>query len=143
MTDLEASVRFYCDIVGAAMLRPPHDSDDSPGLRGRKAVMLLEGRLGLNLNEHTPNSPDRFDRTRVGVDQLAFAAGSYEALEAWAAHLDAHAIPHSSIRDAGGVASMFDFVDPDGVQLEFFYIDEARLAGSSLYRPAAENPTPA
>ena len=131
VSDIESSVRFYCGVLGATMMQAPHDSYDNPDFRGRKAVLLLGDGYGFNLNEHRPDSGDRFDPGRVGIDHLAFAAGSYEALEAWASHLDAHGVPHSPVRDAGGVASMFDFLDPDGIQLEFFFFDPGRLSRSA------------
>jgi hypothetical protein len=44
-------------------------------------------------------------------------------LESWAAWLDASDVARSEIRVGGGVI-IFDFVDPDGIQLEFTFIDQ-------------------
>jgi hypothetical protein len=42
------------------------------------------------------------------------------------------------VRDSGGVGHIFDFIDPDGIQLEFFYLDQAKLRLSSTYSVSAE-----
>jgi len=35
-----------------------------------------------------------------------------------------------AIRDSSGFGWMFDFEDPDGVQLEFYFLDQDKLAAS-------------
>jgi hypothetical protein len=47
--------------------------------------------------------------------------------------LDALGLPRSALRDAGNVGQMFDFVDPDGIQLELIFIDQAKLRLSATY----------
>ena len=59
-------------------------------------------------------------------------AGSQNELESWAYWLDAHGVPRSQIREGAGVGWMFDLVDPDGIQLEFFFLDEEALSRSDL-----------
>jgi glyoxylase I family protein len=68
-----------------------------------------------------------FDPARTGLDHLAFVAESYEHLAAWARWLDVCEVPRSEIREGGGVGAMFDFVDPDGLQIEFFFLDLEKL----------------
>jgi hypothetical protein len=72
-----------------------------------------------------------FDVTRTGLDHLALTAGSRDALADWAGWLDAHNVARSAIRDIPGpiVGAMFDFVDPDGIQLEFIFIKSETLPG--------------
>ncbi|HUP73567.1 MAG TPA: VOC family protein [Acidimicrobiales bacterium] len=63
---------------------------------------------------------------RTGLDHVAFLAESFEDLEAWARWLDAREVPHSEIRHAGSVATLFDFTDPDGIQIEFIFVNRAK-----------------
>jgi glyoxylase I family protein len=79
---------------------------------------------------------ERFEPARTGLDHLARVAESFETLEAWADWLDAHEVPRSEIRDPG-VGAMFDFVDSDGIQIEFFYTDQATVQQSALYLSTA------
>lgn len=121
MTDLERSLNFYCEVLGAVVVLRPH-SDDK--FNFRRAVVMLEGAVGLDLDEHSTNSGEAFDPVRTGLDHLAFSASSYEALMVWATHLDAKGVAHSQVRDFPGYGEMFDFRDPDGILLEFWHHDE-------------------
>jgi hypothetical protein len=67
--------------------------------------------MGIDLNEHATNSGEAFDPSRTGLDHLGFSVSSYDALVAWAAHLDAQGVAHSPIRNAAGVGEAFDFRD--------------------------------
>jgi glyoxylase I family protein len=127
--DLGRSIRFYCDVLGGALMREPYDGD-SPSFSGRMALVAL-GELGLDLFEHSGNAGEAFDPACTGLDHLAFATQSVEELEQWASWLDSCGVSHSDIRDAGGFGSMFNFADPDGVQLEFIFVDLAKVAASS------------
>ena len=131
VTDLDRSVTFYCDVLGAALIRPPYGGERT-SFSGRMALVRL-GTLSLDLYEHAANAGERFDPSHTGLDHLALTAASLKDLEAWATWLDDHQIPHSEIRDGGGVGAMFDFVDPDGIQIEFFFLDEERLRHSATY----------
>jgi len=51
--NLDRSIGFYCDVLGAALVREPYDGD-SPSFCGRVAVVGL-GKLGLDLFEHAGN----------------------------------------------------------------------------------------
>jgi glyoxylase I family protein len=130
VTDLDTSISFYCDVLGAVLVRPPDDGD-SPAFSGRMALVLL-GSDGLDLFEHAGNQAEAFEPARTGLDHLGLVAESYEDLEKWAEWLDAHDIPRSEIRDGGGVGAMFDFTDPDGIQLEFFFRDREKLRQAPL-----------
>jgi glyoxylase I family protein len=135
VADLERSMAFYCDVLGAVVVDEPSAGWRS-SFSGRTAVVLL-GSLGLDLFEHAGNDGETFDPARTGLDHFAFAADSYEHLEAWGRWLDARGVQRSEIREAGGgVASMFDFVDPDGLQLEFLFMDQAKLSSMLSGRPA-------
>jgi glyoxylase I family protein len=110
VTDLDRSISFYREVLGAVLVQPP---DPSPAFSGRMALVLL-GSIGLDLFEHAANQAEAFEAARTGLDHLELAAESYSDLEKWAEWLDAHDIPRSEIRDGGGVGAMFDFTDPDG-----------------------------
>ena len=85
------------------------------------AVVAL-GLHGLDLFEHA---------ARTGLDHIGLTAPSAEELRAWASWLDACDVSHSSIREIEDVGAIFDFVDPDGIQLEFFFLDLAKLSQSA------------
>ena len=122
VTDLDRSLEFYCEVLGAAVVLPPNAADN---FDGRRAVLMLSNSMGLDVNEFAGNAGDPFDVRRTGLDHLAFAADSYEGLARWAAHLDECGVAHSPIRTVAGVGvQIFDFQDPDGIQLEFVHMDQ-------------------
>ena len=78
VSDLDRSIRFYCDVLGASLVRPPYGGD-SPSFAGRMAIVGL-GATGLDLFEHAGNGGERFDPSRTGLDHLGFATESVEDL---------------------------------------------------------------
>jgi glyoxylase I family protein len=125
VTDLDRSVAFYRDVLGARVVRPP-SSGDNPSFAGRMAIIAF-GPLGVDLFEHESNRAERFDPVRTGLDHIAFAATTLEELRMWTRWLDAHEVARSDVRDDAGVGSILDFTDPDGIQIEFHYVDPERL----------------
>jgi glyoxylase I family protein len=122
VTDLERSLRFYRDVVGADVLVDDATSVASPAFVGRAAILSLGGRV-FDLYEHSRNGGERFDPAHTGLDHLALEARSPEELQLWAAWVDGCGVERSEIRDvAGGLGKMFDFVDPDGLQIEFIHL---------------------
>jgi glyoxylase I family protein len=91
-------------------------------------AILVLGLTVLDLFERSDNDGVPFDPTRTGLDHPALMADSREDLEAWVRWLDAHGVAHSEIRDSGGFGAQFDFVDPDGIQIEFSHLDQAMMA---------------
>ena len=90
--------------------------------------MVRLGSHAIDINEFPGNDDIRFDAVHTGLDNLAFAAPSREVLDEWARWLDANEVAHSAIRDIPAdhyAGAMFDFVDPDGIQLEFIFVDSA------------------
>ena len=118
--DLGRSVDFYCDILGGIVLLPPHTVDE---FSFRRAVISLNDSLGIDINEYAMNTGEAFDPVRTGLDHLAFSVSSYDALVAWADHLDANGVDCSPLRNVEGVGEAFDFRDPDGIQIEFWHLD--------------------
>jgi glyoxylase I family protein len=140
--DLDRSIRFYCDVLGADLIRPPY-AGDNPSFTGRMAIVGL-GTTGLDLVEHAGNGGQRFDPQCTGLDHLGFATESVQDLERWASWLDACGIPHSGVReivpgDTGTTnpephGAMLDFADPDGIQLEFLFLDSKKIQQAGVYR---------
>ena len=121
VTDLDRTLGFYRDVLGAPVLAEPYDS--GPRFKGRTALVLV-GALGLDLQQHDTNDGALFDAARTGLDHLAFSAESMTDLEGWADRLERAGVEHSPVRQAGP-GFMFDFEDPDGIQLEFYFTDPA------------------
>jgi len=122
VTNLQRSVRFYCDVVGADLLVGPNDGT-SPSFTGRMAILSLGGRV-FDVCEHSGNERERFNPVRTGLDHFALEANSVDELQAWATWLDSCGVARSAIREvAGGLGTMFDFVDPDGIQVEFIHLN--------------------
>jgi len=90
-------------------------------------AIVAFGAQGLDLFEHADNGGKRFDPEHTGLDHLALAAESLRELQRWASRLDDHDVPHSEIRDVLDIGAMLDFVDPDGIQLEFIFVDLEKL----------------
>jgi glyoxylase I family protein len=113
--DLEESVRWYCELLGARdVFRATSDT------YGITACAVLEPRsqLVLAFTQHREESPSPFDPRRAGLDHLSFAVSDRTELEAWVARLDALGIAHSSVQDEG-YAHQVTLRDPDGIALEF------------------------
>lgn len=72
-------------------------------------------------------------RERASIN-LAFAADSSDELAAWARWLDHRQVARSPIRDVYDIGSMFDFADPDGIQIEFFFLDQESSDGPRYIR---------
>lgn len=136
VTDLTRSLDFYCGVLGAVVLVPPHNVDQ---FNFRRAIVMLDGPMVLDLNQHAANSGETFHPSRTGLDHLAFGAASHEALEAWAARLDAKGVPHSPITPVENVGETFEFRDPDGIQLEFWYMDWIGTWASYVRRKLARS----
>jgi glyoxylase I family protein len=86
------------------------------------------GALGLDLIEHASNEGEQFQPGRTGLDHLSFATESPDELRDWASWLDACDVPHSGVRDVAGVGGMINFADPDGIALEFLFVDLEKLS---------------
>src|SRR5262249_37311179 len=92
-------------------------------------ALVAFGVFGLDLFEHAGNQGEPFEPARTGLDHLAFGTDSVEELERWASWLDQRGISNSGVREFD-VGWMIDFVDPDGIQLEFIYVDLEKLRQS-------------
>lgn len=130
VTDLDQSIRFYCDVLGATLIRPRYDGD-SEAFSGCMAIVAL-GLFGLDLFQHADNSSQQFQAAFTGLDHLGLSVDSTEELMAWAGWLDKCGVPRSPVRDVPHVGAMFDFRDPDGIQLEFLFVDPDKRRASGF-----------
>jgi glyoxylase I family protein len=137
VSNLERSISFYGDVLGATLARTPYDGD-SPAFSGCMAVVII-GSLILDLFEHSANGGLQFDPTSTGLDHLALVTQSSEDLQRWTRWLDLQKVQHSEIRTAQGMGLMFDFADPDGIQWEFLYLDPEKLQQLEIYSDVAES----
>lgn len=127
VTDIERSRAFYTDVLGFEVAVPGPPAADDPNyavlvenLRGGIVLTGAGMLLGLRpANAERISTKDRFDPFRVGLDHLSFRVADRASLEAAAATLDAHGVPHGTIADLSvfGI-SVLSLEDPDGIQLE-------------------------
>jgi glyoxylase I family protein len=129
VADLETSIAFYRDVLGAALVVPPRNGQSLSSF-WRYAVVRL-GPLMVDIYQHAGNGGERFAPARTGLDHLGLSAETHDDLVVWARWLDARGVERSEIRDVL-VGEIFDFLDPDGIQLEFFFMDRERLKQSAL-----------
>jgi glyoxylase I family protein len=119
VSDVERSAAWYEDVLGFERVGQLGDADSE-----RRKIFLrhpgLDVRLGLV--EHRTSSKRPFDETECGLDHLAFAVRSHEALEHWAARLETLGVKFSPIAASFSIpgAAVLVFRDPDNVQLELF-----------------------
>lgn len=96
VTDLEASTRWYTELLGMVPLfggrNEPYDYDVQYLMEPASGVVI-----GLEQHDANPGSP--FDERRVGLDHLSFNVASRELLDAWRDHLDALGVAHTGITE--------------------------------------------
>ena len=90
------------------------------------AMILREPRSGLEigLSAHRNNTGEPFSEARTGLDHVEFGVASRAELDGWVARLDALSIPHSGVKERSR-ACMVTFRDPDNIQLEFYWANDA------------------
>jgi glyoxylase I family protein len=114
--DAERSAEWYARVLGF------ETAGIVPGETFGRVVLRHPDGLMLTLLQHAAGSGDGFDERRTGLDHLAFAVGSPDEVDAWAAHLDAEGVGYSGPNPGRLPNSrLIVFRDPDGVQLECYY----------------------
>ncbi|KQS66094.1 VOC family protein [Modestobacter sp. Leaf380] len=112
VTDIDRSRAFY-DSVFALPVAIDGQAEGAPDFAfGGVIYALGESLLGLR-----PVSEDEFSEDRTGLDHVAFAVSSREALDEAAAHLDSLGIAHEGVKDIGA-GYILEFRDPDNIALE-------------------------
>lgn len=148
--DLDASIRFYHDILGLEFSNEPTPWFDSPGLgpavgvagAALRQVSLLVGDTTLELLEYrSPPSETKkpLPSNNIGASHVAFLVDDIEATKY---ELEAKGITFFSgvnVVDEGVLAGWrwVYFADPDGYPLELvevaYYNEEERRAGIAAY----------
>jgi glyoxylase I family protein len=118
VSDLDASLRFYRDVLGLPVLAEPFDGEVFDG----REAMVLAGRSALCLQCHRANTGDAFDPRHTGLDHVALAIGSLDDLDAFASHLDAEGIEHSGVKPLPGFGHFIELCDPDGILVELHVV---------------------
>lgn len=113
VTDLSRSTGWYARVLGFAV-----ESDVEAATFRRTRLRHPGASIVLTLTQHDHGSTDTFEETRVGLDHLAFLVPSVADVEAFAALLDEHGVPHGGLGRRGGDAARILFRDPDNIQLE-------------------------
>lgn len=114
VSDVETSARWYADVLGLS-----EDFRESAGARRAVVLHCPATAISVGLVQHDCG-PERFDPRRMGLDHLAFAVGSREALAEWERRLDEHGVTHSGVVDVPPGA-ILNFKDPDGIALALFW----------------------
>lgn len=123
---------WWQDVMGFTVVR--QFRGDS--FEGR--VMVHPSGVGVCVVTHDgTQKTGAFDEQRVGLDHLSFRVADGDELKRWVAHLDANAVVHSGIIDAGFGPTVV-FRDPDNMQLELYVHSSAveammlNAAGSAI-----------
>jgi glyoxylase I family protein len=114
VTDLDASLEFYRDILGLPVLAEPYDGEVFSG----REAMVLAGRTALCLQCHAANMGTGFDPLRPGLDHIALAVGSKDDPHAYAEHLTGSGVEHSGVKPLPGYGDFIELRDPDGILVE-------------------------
>ncbi|HSO63886.1 MAG TPA: VOC family protein [Ornithinibacter sp.] len=118
VTDLDASERFYTDVLGF-----------------RRALDVGYGRITIHpatgftiaLLRHQDAMGGEFTELTTGLDHLGFAAASRAELVQWEERLRGAGVPFTPIRDMP-LGHHLNFRDPDGIALEFYAPNEVYSA---------------
>jgi glyoxylase I family protein len=114
--DGERSAEWYARVLGfEAAGRIAGDSFERVVLRHPDGLLMT-------LLTHDDGAGDDFDERRTGLDHLAFAVPTAEAVDEWAAQLTAAGVDYDGPKPGALPDSrLIVFRDPDGVQLECYF----------------------
>jgi uncharacterized protein (TIGR00725 family) len=114
VTDVEASSRWYQELLGPASLVPR----SAPGWR--RIRMQWPGGLVIGVTEHegTPIT-DRFDHRRTGLDHVGLACSGEAQVRRWAERLDQMGAARGPVEDVPYGWAVTGR-DPDNIPVEFF-----------------------
>lgn len=122
--DSSRSRAFYEGVLGFA---PMMELDEA----GHKVLLLKcpDLPLVIGLHQHGRNPGEAFTEFATGMDHIALAVDTAEALEDWQKVLAAAGVEHSPIAPgARPGASILVFRDPDKIQLEFIHFADPAVA---------------
>ena len=116
VTDIDASVAWYCDLFGFVELMRDEHADESGGY----AIVVGQADFSqaIVLNSHPANKGEGFDPTRTGLDHIGFTVPNRDVMVEWEARLKEKGVTYSPITDHDWGSSL-NFRDPDNMQLQF------------------------
>lgn len=112
VTDLDRSLAWYAEVFGFRVTVEFPDADGSLGGVAGEAPGLGATLLALRVNPRAAAGCE-------GFDPVGFAVDDRTDVEAWAAHLDRLAVPHSPVIEAS-IGWLLVFSDPDGLELHLY-----------------------
>jgi len=137
VTNLERSVAFYINVLGFRQISVGLASMNVGITARARQAFLTCGPWVLGLYDTTRyrrGSPPHtaYSADVAGLHHLAFALGSADEVDVAAAWLDAHGVVRKPV--SAGMAApgsrFLTFYDPDGIPLEYYYMD---MAYAELY----------
>ncbi len=106
--DLEATARWYNEVLGLAVLRHAHGASFERAILGSG-----QGRPAFGLTQHRSNDGRPFSETATGMDHLAFSVASPDELHAQKDRLEEMGLAYGAPREGLVVLR-----DPDNIQVE-------------------------
>lgn len=116
VTDLQASERWYCDVLGFEV----HAEIEGERFQ-RTRLRHPDAGITITLTRHDAGSGDEFTELRTGLDHVALGVPSVAHVTAWHERIEAAGATSSEIkttRTSFGTGAMITLRDPDGIQLE-------------------------
>jgi catechol 2,3-dioxygenase-like lactoylglutathione lyase family enzyme len=113
VSDLDASIKWYEDVLGAKR-NPAKDHLDDDG----KLFAVIVKLPGLNLPVQLRVAPDAC-KSLIGFAPVTLSVADRDALDHWAKQLDARGVEHSPVIEARAGHSM-DFHSPDGMRIQLY-----------------------
>jgi glyoxylase I family protein len=126
VSDAERTATWWKEVFG---LRELVRLDHEVGWHG--ILLELTDTIALEFQQHDVNAGEAFDPVRTGFDHLGLAVDSRDELVAWQAHFEARGVVHTPVVDRE-YGSVLTFKDPDGIQLELFFLDPEFEAAVAL-----------
>lgn len=112
--DLEASVAWYCRLLGAHEIFRGTNAEER---FTACAIQEPQSKVVLAFTQHDAEEGSAFTPRRAGLDHLSFLAPSRGALDEWTARLREQGVAYDGVNDYGTHVAI-TFADPDGIALE-------------------------
>lgn len=114
ISNVERSRAFYGDLLGFDVIVIEEDPDGSFFFEAGDVLFFF-------FPSREPIPGDRFSEFRIGLDHLAFAAPSREALEELAGKLISAGVDTAGVEQFAPTGNWYvAFRDPDNIQLEYW-----------------------
>lgn len=118
VTDLDRSEAWYSELFDMKRVLDGRNDDHHFSSR---YLLHAESLLIVGLVVHDERAGGPFDERCVGLDHLSLNVASAQELEEWRERLVERDIDHSAIV-SGDLWDVLVLRDPDGIQLELFYM---------------------